>query len=89
MSYLFIPIVLIVIIFYELRIHKINKIKELDYIKFKKKFDETITDDLIQQELNRQIEYWKNKYERSRYNNRKLNIKVVQLNSKIREYEKS
>ena len=31
----------------------------------------------------------KNKYERSRYNNRKLNIKVVQLNSKIREYEKS
>ena len=89
MSYLFISIVLTVIIFYELRINKINKIKELDYRKFKKKFDETITDDLIQQELNRQIEYWKNKYERSRYNNRKLNIKVVQLNNKIREYEKS
>ena len=66
MSYLFISVVLIVIIFYELRIYKINKIKELDYRKFKKKFDETITDDLIQQELNRQIEYWKNKYERSR-----------------------
>lgn len=83
MYYILSTLIVILIIFYECKIHKIEKLKNLDFKKFQEKLGENKKEDLIEQ-----INFWKEKYERSRFNNSKLNLKVVQLNDKLKSYEK-
>lgn len=88
MSYLLVLVIVVLIIFYEYRIYRIEKIKELDYKDFQGKLEEKRKEDLFEEKPTDEVNFWKEKYERSRFNNSKLNQKVIQLNSKLKNYEK-
>lgn len=88
MSYLLVLVIVVLIIFYEYRIYRIEKIKELDYKDFQGKLEEKRKEDLFEEKPTDEVNLWKEKYERSRFNNSKLNQKVIQLNNKLKNYEK-
>ena len=98
--YLLFAVIILIVVFYEIKINNLRKeySSSLDELVEKaKSFKEEI--DKVQKELvdsnteepsvdlTEEVIYWKNKYERSRYNNGKLNSKVIQLNNKLKEYE--
>lgn len=88
MSYLLVLVIVVLIIFYEYRIYRIEKIKELDYKDFQGKLEEKRKEDLFEEKPTDEVNFWKEKYERCRFNNSKLNQKVIQLNNKLKNYEK-
>ena len=98
--YLLFAVIILIVVFYEIKINNLRKeySNSLDELVEKaKSFKEEI--DKVQKELvdnnteepktdlTEEVIFWKNKYERSRYNNGKLNSKVIQLNNKLKEYE--
>lgn len=98
--YLLFAVIILIVVFYEIKINNLRKeySSSLDELvekskSFKEEFDK-MKKELINKtteepttNLKEEVIFWKNKYERSRYNNGKLNSKVIQLNNKLKEYE--